>query len=83
MLDNGGGFECWQDLWSLKTALHKYDVAGIDTLISDITPPESLMKTQTERKLAEECRKTYELQEAAEKQRQQLARRHSKPSRQR
>ena len=32
------------------------------------------MKTQTDRKLAEECRKTYEMQEAAEKQRQQLVR---------
>jgi uncharacterized membrane protein YqiK len=58
----------------IETALREYDVEGIDTLIGDITPPESLMKTQTDRKLAEESRKTYEMQEAAEKQRQQLVR---------
>src|ERR1043166_2734867 len=32
------------------------------------------MQTQTERKIAEEQRKTYEVQEAAQKQRQQLVR---------
>lgn len=58
----------------IETALREYDVEAIDTLIGDITPPESLMKTQTDRKLAEEQRKTYEMQEAAEKQRQQLVR---------
>lgn len=58
----------------ISTALREYDVEAIDTLIGDITPPESLMKTQTDRKLAEEQRKTYEIQEAAEKQRQQLVR---------
>jgi uncharacterized membrane protein YqiK len=58
----------------IATALREYDVEAIDTLIGDITPPESLMKTQTDRKLAEEQRKTYEMQEAAEKQRQQLVR---------
>jgi uncharacterized membrane protein YqiK len=58
----------------IRTALREYDVEAIDTLIGDITPPESLMKTQTDRKIAEEQRKTYETQEAAEKQRQQLVR---------
>jgi uncharacterized membrane protein YqiK len=58
----------------IQAALHEYDVEAIDTLIGDITPPESLMKTQTDRKIAEEQRKTYETQEAAEKQRQQLVR---------
>lgn len=58
----------------IAAALREYDVEAIDTLIGDITPPESLMKTQTDRKLAEEQRKTYEMQEAAEKQRQQLVR---------
>ena len=47
---------------------------AIDTLIGDITPPAQLMKTQTDRKIAEEQRKTYEMQEAAQKQRQQLVR---------
>jgi uncharacterized membrane protein YqiK len=58
----------------IAAALREYDVEAIDTLIGDITPPESLMKTQTDRKLAEEQRKTYEMQEAAETQRQQLVR---------
>jgi uncharacterized membrane protein YqiK len=58
----------------IAAALREYDVEAIDTLIGDITPPESLMKTQTDRKIAEEHRKTYEMQEAAEKQRQQLVR---------
>lgn len=58
----------------IETALREYDVEAIDTLIGDITPPESLMKTQTDRKIAEEQKKTYETQEAAETQRQQLVR---------
>lgn len=58
----------------IETALREYDVEAIDTLIGDITPPETLMKTQTDRKIAEEQRKTYEVQEAAETQRQQLVR---------
>jgi uncharacterized membrane protein YqiK len=58
----------------IAAALREYDVEAIDTLIGDITPPESLMKTQTDRKIAEEHRKTYEMQEAAEMQRQQLVR---------
>ncbi len=47
---------------------------AIDTLIGDINPPAELMTTQTDRKIAEEQRKTYEVQEAAQKQRQQLVR---------
>ncbi len=58
----------------IRVALREYDVEAIDTLIGDITPPEALMKTQTDRKIAEEQRKTYETQEAAEVQRQQLVR---------
>lgn len=58
----------------IETALREYDVEAIDTLIGDITPPETLMKTQTDRKIAEEQKKTYEMQEAAETQRQQLVR---------
>jgi uncharacterized membrane protein YqiK len=58
----------------IEVALREYDVEAIDTLIGDITPPEALMKTQTDRKIAEEQRKTYEVQEAAETQRQQLVR---------
>ena len=58
----------------IRTALQAYDVQAIDTLIGDINPPAELMQTQTDRKIAEERRKTYEVQEAAQKQRQQLVR---------
>ena len=58
----------------IRSALAEYDVHAVDTLIGDITPPETLMKTQTDRKIAEEERKTYEIQEAAQKQRQLLVR---------
>ena len=58
----------------IRAAIGAYDVQAIDTLIGDINPPASLMETQTDRKIAEEQRKTYEVQEAAQKQRQQLVR---------
>ena len=58
----------------IRVALGAYDVQAIDTLIGDINPPGELMQTQTDRKIAEEQRKTYEVQEAAQKQRQQLVR---------
>jgi len=58
----------------IRTALRSYDVQAIDTLIGDIQPPASLMQTQTDRKIAEEQRKTYEVQQMAQTQRQQLVR---------
>lgn len=58
----------------IYTALQTYDVQAIDTLIGDITPPAELMLTQTDRKIAEEQKKTYEVQEAAQAQRQKLVR---------
>jgi uncharacterized membrane protein YqiK len=58
----------------IKTALRTYDVQAIDTLIGDILPPAELMQTQTDRKIAEEQRKTYEVQQLAQTQRQQLVR---------
>jgi uncharacterized membrane protein YqiK len=58
----------------IKTALRGYDVQAIDTLIGDIQPPAELMRTQTDRKIAEEERKTYEVQQMAQTQRQQLVR---------
>jgi uncharacterized membrane protein YqiK len=58
----------------IREALAAYDVQAIDTLIGDINPPAELMQTQTDRKIAEEQRKTFEVQEAAQKQRQQLVR---------
>ena len=58
----------------IRGAIGAYDVQAIDTLIGDINPPAELMTTQTDRKIAEEQRKTFETQEAAQKQRQQLVR---------
>ena len=58
----------------IRKAIGAYDVQAIDTLIGDINPPAELMTTQTDRKIAEEQRKTYETQRAAQEQRQQLVR---------
>jgi uncharacterized membrane protein YqiK len=58
----------------IRQALHTYDVQAIDTLIGDINPPDELMQTQTDRKIAEEQRKTFEVQQNAQQQRQQLVR---------
>jgi len=52
--------------------LDQYNVFGVDTLIGDIVPPESLMKTLTDRKLAEEQKITYETQKKAQETRQTL-----------
>ncbi|MBC7862148.1 MAG: flotillin family protein [Bacteroidia bacterium] len=52
--------------------LDQYNVNGVDTLIGDIVPPESLMKTLTDRKIAEEQNVTYETQKKAEVTRQAL-----------
>jgi uncharacterized membrane protein YqiK len=58
----------------ISRALRAYDVEAIDTLIGDINPPEKLMETLTDRKIAEEQRKTYQVQQAAQEQRQLLVR---------
>lgn len=58
----------------IRAAIHVYDVQAIDTLIGDILPPAELMLTQTDRKIAEEQRKTYEVQQEAQQQRQMLVR---------
>ncbi len=58
----------------VKSALRAYDVQAVDSLIGLITPPEELMHTLTDRKIAEEQRKTYEVQQMAQTQRQQLVR---------
>ena len=58
----------------IRAAIGTYDVQAIDSLIGDINPPAELMQTQTDRKIAEERRKTYQVQEAAQIQRQQLVR---------
>jgi uncharacterized membrane protein YqiK len=58
----------------VKSALRAYDVQAVDSLIGLITPPPELMHTLTDRKIAEEQRKTYEVQQMAQNQRQQLVR---------
>jgi len=59
---------------AIKAALGAYDVECLDTLIGDILPPAELMKTQTDRKIAEELQRTYEVQREAQVRRQQLER---------
>jgi len=54
----------------IKTVLDEYNVNAVDTLIGDIVPPDSLMKTLTDRKIAEEEQKTYQTQKLAQEQRQ-------------
>jgi uncharacterized membrane protein YqiK len=59
---------------AIKVAIEAYDVECIDTLIGDIAPPQELMKTQTDRKIAEELERTYEVQREAQVKRQALER---------
>lgn len=54
----------------IREVLEEYNVNAVDTLIGDIVPPEALMKTLTDRKLAEEQQKTYQTQKIAQEQRQ-------------
>jgi uncharacterized membrane protein YqiK len=57
---------------AISLALKEYNVGAVDTLIGDIVPPDELMKTLTDRKLAEQERVTYETQRLAQVVRQQL-----------
>ena len=59
---------------AIHGAIDAYDVECIDTLIGDIVPPAELMKTQTDRKIAEELRRTYEAQRESQIKRQDLER---------
>lgn len=52
--------------------LEQYNVFGVDTLIGDIVPPETLMKTLTDRKIAEEQKVTYDTERLAQETRQAL-----------
>ncbi|MBN9298784.1 MAG: flotillin family protein [Filimonas sp.] len=54
----------------IKAVLDEYNVNAVDTLIGDIVPPEALMKTLTDRKIAQEEEKTYETQRMAQEKRQ-------------
>jgi uncharacterized membrane protein YqiK len=57
---------------AISGALREYNVGAVDTLIGDIVPPDELMKTLTDRKLAEQERVTYETQRQAQVVRQEL-----------
>jgi uncharacterized membrane protein YqiK len=54
----------------IKKVLDEYNVNAVDTLIGDIVPPETLMKTLTDRKIAEEQKITYDTQKKAQETRQ-------------
>ncbi len=54
----------------IKKVLDEYNVNAVDTLIGDIVPPETLMKTLTDRKIAEEQKVTYDTQKKAQETRQ-------------
>lgn len=56
----------------ILAALSDYNVAAVDTLIGDIVPPESLMATLTDRKLAEQQKVTFATQQLAEETRKAL-----------
>lgn len=57
---------------SISRALQDYNVGAVDTLIGDIVPPEELMKTLTDRKIAEQEKVTYDTQRLAEDTRKEL-----------
>jgi regulator of protease activity HflC (stomatin/prohibitin superfamily) len=57
---------------SISKVLDEYNVHAVDTLIGDINPPESLMKTLTDRKIAQEEEVTFETQRKAQDQRKTL-----------
>lgn len=58
----------------IRAVLDEYNVNAVDTLIGDIVPPEALMKTLTDRKIAQEEEKTYETQRMAQEKRQGMER---------
>jgi uncharacterized membrane protein YqiK len=57
---------------AISTAIKEYNVGAVDTLIGDIVPPDELMKTLTDRKIAEQERVTYETQRQAQTVKQAL-----------
>ncbi len=58
---------------AISGALKDYNVGAVDTLIGDITPPEQLMKTLTDRKIAQQEQITFETQRLAQVTRKELA----------
>lgn len=56
----------------ISAALNEYNVVAVDTLIGDIVPPDDLMTTLTDRKLAEQREVTYASQKKAQDVRRDL-----------
>ncbi len=56
----------------ISKVLDAYNVVGVDTLIGDIVPPAALMKTLTDRKIAEQEKVTYETQRHAQIERKEF-----------
>jgi len=56
----------------IDKVLHQYNVEGVDTLIGDIVPPASIMKTLSDRKLADEQQITFGAQKKSEETRQEF-----------
>src|ERR1700744_3136966 len=56
----------------ISAVLGTYNVIGVDTLIGDIVPPAALMKTLTDRKIAEQEKVTYEIQRNAQIERKEF-----------
>lgn len=56
----------------ISKVLDDYNVVGVDTLIGDIVPPAALMKTLTDRKIAEQEKVTYEIQRHAQIERKEF-----------
>jgi uncharacterized membrane protein YqiK len=57
---------------AISAGLKEYDVGAVNTLIGDIIPPPELMKTLTDRKIAEQEQVTFETQRRAEGVRKEL-----------
>ncbi len=57
---------------AITTAIGSHGVEAVDTLIGDISPPEQLMKTLTDQKVAEREVETYGAQRLAQIARQEL-----------
>jgi uncharacterized membrane protein YqiK len=57
---------------NIARALEEFNVGAVDTLIGDIVPPDELMKTLTDRKLAEQEKITFQTQREAEQNRMEF-----------
>src|SRR5271170_4225287 len=59
---------------AISAALKEYNVGAVDTLIGDIVPPEELMKTLTDRKIADQRMVTFKTQQLSETARNEFER---------